>query len=177
MGNLMPATVEVADGVAVVRLDQDPPARLRALLPTLTDVRGLVLHAGSCEASPASVRGVIGVPASARREHVRELRALRMALAELPVPVVAAIGRSASGDLAALADACDRRVLAEDGDLVRVTGTGVVVARRVDAAEALRTGLVDRVVAPGHVLSAAVELAKQCKSTQDSRKSCRIVAP
>lgn len=177
MGYLMPVTVEVADGVAVVRLDQDPPARLRALLPTLTDVRGLVLHACSREVSPASVRGAVGVAPAARREHDRELLALRKELAELPVPVVAAIGRSASGDVAVLADACDRRVLAEDGGLVRVTGTGVVVARRVDAAEALRTGLVDRVVAPGQVLSAAVELAKQCKSTQVSRKSCRIVAP
>nr|BFE49482.1 hypothetical protein GCM10017745_29090 [Saccharothrix mutabilis subsp. capreolus] len=177
MGYLMSVTVEVADGVAVVRLDQDPPARLRALLPTLTGVRGLVLHACPCEVSPASVRGVVGVPPSARRAHDRELRALREELAELPVPVVAAIGRSASGDLAVLADACDRRVLAEGGDLVRVTGGGVVVARRVDADEALRTGLVDRVVAPAQVLSAAVELAKECKSTQDSRKSCRIVAP
>ncbi|NUT94346.1 MAG: hypothetical protein HOY78_20220 [Saccharothrix sp.] len=173
----MSVTVEVADGVAVVRLDRDPPARLRALLSTLTDVRGLVLHACAKGASAASLRGVVGVSPSAHREHARELRELRSELARLPVPVVAAIGGSASGDLAVLADACDRRVLAEGGDLVRVTGTGVVVVRRVDAAEALRTGLVDRVVAPAHVLPAAVELAKECKSAQDSRKSCRIVAP
>ncbi|MEJ2859201.1 MULTISPECIES: enoyl-CoA hydratase/isomerase family protein [unclassified Saccharothrix] len=173
----MSVSVEVADGVAVVRLDREPPTRLRALLPTLTDVCALVLHACSGGVSAASVRGVVGVSPSARREHVRELRALRSELARLPVPVVAAIGGSASGDLAVLADACDRRVLAEGGDLVRVTGTGVVVARRVDAAEALRTGLVDRVVAPAHVLPAAVELARECKSAQDSRKSCRIVAP
>ncbi|MFI9818800.1 enoyl-CoA hydratase/isomerase family protein [Saccharothrix variisporea] len=172
----MSVSVEVADGVAVVRLDRDPPARLRALLPTLTDVRGLVLHA-CAEVSAASVRGVVGVSPAARREHVRQLRALRSELARLPVPVVAAIGGSASGDLAVLADACDRRVLAEGGGLVRVSGTGVVVARRVDAAEALRTGLVDRVVAPSRVVPAAVELARECKSAQDSRKSCRIVAP
>ncbi|MGM1064942.1 enoyl-CoA hydratase-related protein [Saccharothrix sp. Mg75] len=71
------------------------------------------------------------------------------------------------------------------GDLVsagrvgagRVGAGRVLVARRVTAAEALRTGLVDRVVPAGAVLGAAIELANECKPAQVRRKSCRIVAP
>ncbi|NUT47598.1 MAG: hypothetical protein HOV94_09870, partial [Saccharothrix sp.] len=102
--------------------------------------------------------------------------------ANLPVPVVAGIGGCPTGEAAEVAMACDRRVLASDGGLGWVTRDGVtggrvLVARRVTADEALRTGLVDRVVPPTAVLPAALELANQCKSAQTERKSCRIVAP
>ncbi|WP_433262804.1 enoyl-CoA hydratase/isomerase family protein [Actinosynnema sp. CS-041913] len=162
----MPVTVEVSGGVAVIRVDTPlgaAAARLRAVLPTLGGFDALVLY--GCErALSADPKGVVYVGAAERRAHARELRALRDELAALPVPVVAAIGGNAFGAVAELAMACDHRVLAEGGGLVRVTGQQVLMARRVTADEALRMGMVDQVVPPGAVLSAAVALARRCMS-------------
>ncbi|GAA1350079.1 hypothetical protein GCM10009660_46260 [Catellatospora bangladeshensis] len=171
MGYLMPVTVEVSRGVAVIRVHQPVdtwPARLRAVLPVLPEVDALVLH--GCESAlSVDVKGVVRAAPAERRAHLRELRALRDELAALPVPVVVALGASAFGDVAELAMACDHRVLAEGAELVSVTGSPVLVCRRVTAAEALRTGLVDQVVAPGAVLSAAVELANRCTAAEPER--------
>ncbi|MBB5959199.1 enoyl-CoA hydratase/carnithine racemase [Saccharothrix tamanrassetensis] len=172
----MPVTVEVSSGVAVIRVDQPPItalARVRALLSALADVEALVLHGCERATATADLKGVVRVAPAERRAHLRELHALRDELAALPVPVVAAIGGCAFGDLAELAMACDHRVLAEGGELISVTGGQVLMGRRVTAAEALRTGLVDQVVAPAAVVSAAVELANQCRSAPAGGKSCR----
>ncbi|RKT56483.1 enoyl-CoA hydratase/isomerase family protein [Saccharothrix australiensis] len=179
MGYLMPATVEVTRGVAVIRVRQPlSPARVRAALPELPDVAALVLHGGERPPPPdaaapefkgADFKGMARVAPAERRAHLRELDALRDELAALPVPVVAAIDGSAVGDVAELAMACDHRVLAEGGDLVSMTGGRVLMVRRVTAAEALRTGMVDQVVARGAVLSAAVELASRCRAARVGR--------
>ncbi|MBW4721048.1 hypothetical protein [Saccharothrix obliqua] len=159
----MAVTVEVSGGVAVIRLAQpmiDAVAGTRAALPLLTGVDGLVLH--GCPRSPhptAHFKAQVLTAPAERRAHVRRLRALRDELVAFPAPVVAAIGGSAFGDMAELVMACRHRVLAAGCDIVAVTGTGVLRGRRVPADEALRTGLVDRVVEPGAVLAAAVGLA------------------
>lgn len=180
----MTVSLDVSGGIAVIRIDEPSDtllAEVRAVLPVLAEARAVVLlvDPGLCAAGTERlVRGSV-----AQREAVAAaLRGVAEELVNLPVPVVAAIGGNPSGEAAELAMACDWRVLAADGGLGwvtdgRVTGDQVLVARRVTAEEALRTGLVDRVVPRCSVLRAAVELANECKSTQAERKSCRIVAP
>ncbi|MEU4806024.1 enoyl-CoA hydratase/isomerase family protein [Actinosynnema sp. NPDC023587] len=158
----MPVTVEPPGDVAVIRLDQ-PLGDVLAGVRALADVTALVLHGGPRACAPTSdLKALVRVAPAVRRAHLGRLHDLRDALGALPVPVVAAIGGSAFGDVADLAAACDHRVLAEGAELVSLAGTGVLCARRVPAAEALRTGLVDQVVPVGAVLTAAVELARRC---------------
>ncbi|HEY0698210.1 MAG TPA: enoyl-CoA hydratase-related protein [Micromonospora sp.] len=107
------------------------------------------------------------------------------AIARIPKPVVAAITGYALGGGCELALACDWRVAAEDAKLGQpeiklgvIPGAGgtqrlarlvgparakdlVMSGRMVDAQEALRIGLVDRVVPTAEVYSAAVELVRQ----------------
>jgi enoyl-CoA hydratase/carnithine racemase len=180
----MTVSLDISGGIAVIRIGEPSDTVLsdvRALLPVVAGARAVVLlvDPGLCAADTERlVRGSV-----AEREAVAaSLRGVRDEVANLPVPVVAAIGGSPSGEAAELVMACDLKVLASDGGLGwvtggRVTGDQVLVARRVTADEALRTGLVDRVVPRRSVLRAAVELANECKSTQAERKSCRIVAP
>lgn len=175
----MTVSLELLRGIAVIRIDESSDSLLpdvRALLPEAAHARALVLvlEGGSCG---DDIKRLVRSSAAQREVVSAALRGVRDELANLPVPVVAAIGGSASGEAAELAMACDLRVLASDGGLGRMTGDRVLVARRVTAAEALRTGLVDRVVPPGAVLATAVELANECKSAQAARKSCRIVSP
>jgi enoyl-CoA hydratase/carnithine racemase len=106
------------------------------------------------------------------------------AVARIPKPVVAAITGYALGGGCELALACDWRVVAEDAKLGQpeiklgiIPGAGgtqrlarlvgparakdlVFSGRMVDAAEALRIGLADRVVPAADVYAAAVELLK-----------------
>jgi enoyl-CoA hydratase/carnithine racemase len=104
------------------------------------------------------------------------------AVARIPKPVVAAITGYALGGGCELALACDWRVVAADAKLGQpeirlglIPGAGgtqrlarlvgparakdlIFSGRMVDADEALRIGLVDRVVPPAEVYAAAVEL-------------------
>ncbi|MEV4707143.1 enoyl-CoA hydratase-related protein [Actinoplanes sp. NPDC049316] len=106
------------------------------------------------------------------------------AVARIPKPVVAAITGYALGGGCELALACDWRVVAEDAKLGQpeiklgiIPGAGgtqrlarlvgparakdlVFSGRMVDAEEALRIGLADRVVPAADVYAAAVELVK-----------------
>jgi enoyl-CoA hydratase/carnithine racemase len=106
------------------------------------------------------------------------------AVARIPKPVVAAITGYALGGGCELALACDWRVVAEDAKLGQpeiklgiIPGAGgtqrlarligpakakdlVFSGRMVDAAEALRIGLADRVVPAAEVYTAAVELVR-----------------
>ncbi|UQU66119.1 enoyl-CoA hydratase-related protein [Couchioplanes caeruleus] len=106
------------------------------------------------------------------------------AVARIPKPVVAAITGYALGGGCELALACDWRVVAEDAKLGQpeiklgiIPGAGgtqrlarlvgparakdlVFSGRMVDAEEALRIGLADRVVPAADVYTAAVELVK-----------------
>jgi enoyl-CoA hydratase/carnithine racemase len=178
-GRLMAVSLEVSRGIAVIRIGVGPDAalpRVRALLPEVDGVRAVVIMVdrGRCA---TDVKRLPRSSAAQCAAMSASLRDVRDGLAQLAVPVVAAIDGTASGEAADLAMACDLRVLAADGALGRVTGDRVLVARRVCADEALRTGLVDRVVPSAAVLRVAVELASERKSAQAARNSCHIVAP
>jgi enoyl-CoA hydratase/carnithine racemase len=106
------------------------------------------------------------------------------AVARIPKPVVAAITGYALGGGCELALACDWRVLAEDARLGQpeiklgiIPGAGgtqrlarlvgpakakdlIFSGRMVDAGEALRIGLADRVAPAGEVYATALELVK-----------------
>lgn len=160
----MTVSLDTSDGIAVIRVDEPLNTALpqvRALLPEVADARAVVLlvERGLCA---TDIKELVRSSSAQREALSASVRALRAELAGLPVPIVAAIGGSAFGDAAELVMACDRRVLASDGGLGRVTGDQVLVARRVTADEALRTGLVDRVVPAASVLRTAVELANEC---------------
>ncbi|MEU4744447.1 enoyl-CoA hydratase-related protein [Actinosynnema sp. NPDC023658] len=180
----MAVSLDVSGGIAVVRIDEPSDTVLpdvRALLPLVAGAGAVVLMVGSSSAA-SGIKRLVRRSAAEREALAASVRRVRDELADLPVPVVAAIDGNASGEAVELAMGCDLRVLASDGGLGRVTcdrvsGGQVLVARRVTAEEALRTGLVDRVVPSASLLRAAVELANECKSTQAGRKSCRIVAP
>lgn len=175
---LMTVILDVPGGIAVIRIDGSPDAALldvRAALPTAVAVRAVVLGFGP-GLGVADFTSLVRASSGQRQALGAAMRELRDEVANLPAPVVAAIAGCPSGEAAELALACDRRVLASTGGFGRVTGDRVLVARRVTAEEALRTGLVDRVVPPSAVLRTAVELANECKRAQAERNSCPIVA-
>jgi enoyl-CoA hydratase len=116
------------------------------------------------------------------REHRRRID-FRQVMDRCQQPIIAAIGGYAFGGGLELALACDIRIASSDSRLgltevdlaiipggggtqrlPRVVGRGkalemILTAARIDAAEALRIGLVERVVPAGEALKAAQELA------------------
>lgn len=124
-----------------------------------------------------------GLSADERSAHTAEIEAAAEAIAGLPMPTIAAVRGFALAGGAELAIACDLRVAASDAELgfpevrigifpgaggvqrlPRLVGLGAArdllfTGRRVDAQEAYRIGLVDRLVAPEALDAAAAELA------------------
>lgn len=120
-----------------------------------------------------------------RTDHTRLIDTAANALEQFPVPVIAAIRGYALAGGAELAIACDLRVASTDAvlgypevkigvfpgaggavRLPRIVGQAVArdllyTGRRVNAAEAFRVGLVDRLTEPEAVLPAALALANE----------------
>lgn len=123
-------------------------------------------------------------PQVARMRQDELLRTVFLPLAKLPVPTVAAVNGHAHGGGLSLALACDLVLAAEGAPmslgfvqrglapdcgiahfLPRITGTArakelLLTARRFDAREAERLGLVCEVVPPGELIERATELAR-----------------
>ncbi|HET7342772.1 MAG TPA: enoyl-CoA hydratase-related protein [Methylomirabilota bacterium] len=121
-------------------------------------------------------------PPTVFREQRRRVE-FRSLMERCPQPILAAIGGYCFGGGLELALACDIRIASADSRLgltevdlaiipggggtqrlPRVVGRGkalelILTAARIDAAEALRLGLVERVVPAGQALTAARELA------------------
>ncbi|MGH2829806.1 MAG: enoyl-CoA hydratase-related protein [Actinomycetota bacterium] len=119
------------------------------------------------------------------RDFVRMIRDTATALSRVPAPTIAAINGIAFGGGCELALACDVRVIDEraqigltETSLGIVPGGGgtqrlprligparaielIVAAKRVDAAEALRIGLVNEVAPAGGALKAATAIAER----------------
>jgi len=122
--------------------------------------------------------------ASERAAHTAEIEAAAEALAALPMPTIAALRGYALAGGSELAVACDLRVAGDDAvlgfpevkigifpgaggvpRLPRLVGDGTArdllfTGRQINADEAFRVGLVDRVVAPEAVYETAVNLAE-----------------
>ena len=133
---------------------------------------------GASAATGDASAGASGVLAGAPRRD--ELPALFSYLLDVPKPVIAAVNGVAAGGGFVLAMMCDLRIAGEQGAsfttvfgkrglvaehgtswlLPRLVGTSRALdllwsSRRVDATEALRIGLVDRVVADDRLLDEA----------------------
>ena len=170
---LNPQVVEEL-GQALLELDVDPP---RAIIVTGAGSRAFIAGAD------IAVMSEMG-PMEAKR--FAELGHAATALLDRsPVPTIAAVNGFALGGGCEVALACDMRVAAENAllgfpevslgilpgmggtqRLPRLVGPGVAKelifsGRRIRAEEALRIGLVNRVVPEGEALSAAKEIASQ----------------
>ena len=148
------------------------------------DVRAVVLYGGEkVFAAGADIKEMVTADYPTMLEQATPLQAAFDALARIPKPVVAAITGYALGGGCELALTADFRVCGDNAKLGQpeillgvIPGAGgtqrltrlvgparakdiVFSGRFVDAEEALRIGLVDRVVAPDDVYSAAREMA------------------
>ena len=122
---------------------------------------------------------------SAARGLIQDLKSFIQAVADLPIPTIAAIEGACVGGGMEVALGCDIRVAANDaqfalnevhagmvpdlGGTVRVTriaGTGraadlILTARRIGALEAKEWGIVQRTCEPGEALATAQNIAEQ----------------
>ena len=150
------------------------------------DVRAVVLYGGEkVFAAGADIKEMVDVDYAAMVERAGPLSSAFDAVARIPKPVVAAVTGYALGGGCELALTADFRVCGDNARLgqpeillgiipggggtqrlARLVGPAkakdlVFSGRFVGAEEALRIGLVDRVVAPDDVYSAAVEMASR----------------
>jgi enoyl-CoA hydratase len=156
-------------------------------LTTAEDVGVIVVTGGGDKAfsAGADIREFVEPLVPVRfRERRRQLD-FRQIMDRCPQPIIAAIRGVALGGGLELALACDIRLAAEDAllgltevnlaiipggggtqRLPRLVGRGkalemILTGARIPAAEALRIGLVERVVPAGEALTAATELARE----------------
>ncbi|MBB5869774.1 enoyl-CoA hydratase/carnithine racemase [Allocatelliglobosispora scoriae] len=146
-------------------------------------VRAVVVFGGEkVFAAGADIKEMAGMSYVDMARRAGALSSAFDAIARIPKPVVAAITGYALGGGCELALACDWRVVADDAKLGQpeiklgvIPGAGgtqrlarlvgparakdiILTGRMVDAAEALRIGLADRVVPAADVYATAVEL-------------------
>ncbi|GAB4068005.1 enoyl-CoA hydratase-related protein [Angustibacter speluncae] len=150
------------------------------------DVSAVVVYGGEkVFAAGADIKEFQAMSYTDMVDHGRGLQGCITAIAQIPKPTVAAITGYALGGGMELALGCDFRVVGDNAKLGQpeillgvIPGAGgtqrlprligpakakdlVFTGRFVDAAEALQIGLVDRVVAPDEVYSAAREMLQR----------------
>lgn len=132
----------------------------------------------------ADIREFVEPQPPTRFREQRKRLDFRQAMDRCPQPIIAAVRGYALGGGLELALACDLRIAGDDAQfglteinlaiipggggtqrLPRLLGRGkalemILTGMRINAAEALRLGLVERVVAPADVLQQAQELAR-----------------
>jgi len=153
---------------------------------TRQDVRAVVVYGGpKVFAAGADVKEMVAWSYQEMVDRSAALQASFTAVARIPKPTIAAITGYALGGGCELALCCDLRVAGDNARLGQpeillgiIPGAGgtqrltrllgpsrakelIFTGRFVDAAEALRIGLVDRVVAPDDVYAEAFALARQ----------------
>ena len=163
---------EIADAVDAARADER--------------VRAAIVYGGErVFAAGADIKEMADLDAVSMYRYIGEFQDVFTRLERLPVVTIAAINGYALGGGCEMTLACDFRVCAEDAKLgqpeiqlgvipgaggtqrlPRLVGVGrakdiIFSGRMVDAEEALRIGLVDRVVPPAAVLEAATKLAER----------------
>ncbi|GAA4482448.1 enoyl-CoA hydratase-related protein [Rhodococcus olei] len=146
--------------------------------------RGFCSGLDLSEPAAAPVAASLSGPAAGMRTQ-EFIASLVPRIQRLPQPVIAAVGGAAYGGGMALAAACDLRIASESAHfgvqfvklglsgcdigisytLPRIVGSAraaelIMTARRVDAAEAERIGLVSRVVPDDDLLDTALDLAE-----------------
>ena len=150
------------------------------------DVRVIVITGAGERAfsAGADIREFVKPPVPVKFREERKRVDFRAVMDRCPQPIIAAIRGYALGGGLELALACDIRIAAEDAQLglteitlaiipggggtqrlPRLVGRGkalemILTGARIGGPEALRIGLVERVVPPGEVLPAAQELAR-----------------
>jgi enoyl-CoA hydratase/carnithine racemase len=150
------------------------------------EVRAVIVYGGEkVFAAGADIKEMADMGYVAMAARARDLSGAFDAVARIPKPVVAAITGYALGGGCELALACDWRVAADDAKLGQpeislgvIPGAGgtqrlarligparakdlIFSGRMVDAVEAHRIGLVDRVVPAAEVFAAAADMVKQ----------------
>ncbi len=150
------------------------------------DVRVVVVYGGpKVFAAGADVKEMAGWGYQQMVDRSVGLQGAFTAVARIPKPTIAAVTGYALGGGCELALCCDLRIAGDNARLGQpeillgiIPGAGgtqrlprlvgpsrakelIFTGRFVDAEEALRIGLVDRVVAPDEVYEAALELARQ----------------
>ena len=161
-------------------------AEAAATATTRSDVRAVIVYGGpKLFAAGADIKEMANWSYADVVANATGLQAAFTAIAEIPKPTIAAVTGYALGGGCELALACDLRIAGDNAKLGQpeillglIPGAGgtqrltrligpsrakdlIFTGRFVDAAEALSLGLVDRVVAPDDVYSAARELAIQ----------------
>ena len=150
------------------------------------DVRAIVVTGAGERAfsAGADIREFVEPPVPVRFREQRKRLDFRQAMDRCPQPIIAAVRGFALGGGLELALACDIRVAADDAQLglteinlaiipggggtqrlPRLVGRGkalelILTGARIGAAEALRLGLVERVVPVADLLTTARELAR-----------------
>ena len=153
---------------------------------TRQDVRAVVVYGGpKVFAAGADVKEMVAWSYQEMVDRSAALQASFTAVARIPKPTIAAITGYALGGGCELALCCDLRVAGDNARLGQpeillgiIPGAGgtqrltrlvgpsrakelIFTGRFIDAEEALRIGLVDRVVAPDDVYTEAFDLARQ----------------
>lgn len=171
-------------------LDMDMRAELSQVLESVSknpDIRALILTGnGKAFCAGGDLKTMQGpFPAFATRKRLKDLHAWLKILINLEIPVIAAVNGVAAGAGANLAFACDIIIASEEARFVqsfvkvglipdagglfflpRLVGLPkakelMLTGRMIDASEAERIGLVNRVVTSDQLMPTALEMASQ----------------